>query len=65
MMALWDDGKFGLAHWNKWEKIAVVTDVGWLRAMTWAFKWLIPTKFKLFPNGELEQAKQWISGDRQ
>lgn len=64
MMALWDDTKFGLAHWKDWEKIAVVTDVGWLRGIMWAFKWLIPSKFKLFLNAELEQAKQWISGDR-
>ncbi|MEA5509893.1 STAS/SEC14 domain-containing protein [Crocosphaera sp. UHCC 0190] len=61
MMALWDDLKFGLAHWNEWEKIAVVTDSRWLRGMIQIFRWLIPARFKLFQNKELEQARQWIS----
>lgn len=64
MMALWDDAKFGLAYYHEWERVAVVTDVGWLRGMIWAFQWLIPSKFKLFPNAKLEQARQWISSDR-
>jgi hypothetical protein len=64
MMALWDDTKFGLAHLPQWDKIAVVTDVDWLRGMIWAFKWVIPSQFKLFPNTDLELAKQWISSDR-
>jgi hypothetical protein len=61
MMALWDDTSFGLAHWNDWEQVAVVTDVGWLRGMMQFFRWLIPSRFKLFQNEELEQARQWIS----
>ncbi|MEA5468274.1 STAS/SEC14 domain-containing protein [Spirulina sp. 06S082] len=64
MMALWDDAKFGLAHWKDWEKIAVVSNIGWLRGTIWTFKWLMPSKFKLFQNAKLEQAKQWICGDR-
>lgn len=61
MMALWDDTSFGLAHWNDWELVAVVTDVEWLRGMMQFFRWLIPSRFKLFQNEELEQARQWIS----
>jgi hypothetical protein len=61
LIALWDDAKFGLAHWNEWEQIAVVTDVGWLRGMIQVFMWLIPSRFKLFQNEELEQARHWIS----
>jgi hypothetical protein len=28
---LWDDTKFGLAHMLDWERIALVTDVGWMK----------------------------------
>ena len=28
--AMWDDAKIGLAHWNAWERVAVVTDVPWV-----------------------------------
>ena len=29
--AVWDDAKVGLAHWTAWDRVAVVTDVGWVR----------------------------------
>ncbi|MDD2736083.1 MAG: STAS/SEC14 domain-containing protein [Desulfuromonadaceae bacterium] len=29
--AMRDDAKTGLEHFNAWERVAVVTDVGWIR----------------------------------
>ena len=29
--AIWNDAKVGLQHITSWEKVAVVTDVGWIR----------------------------------
>ena len=31
--AAWDDAKLGLRHWMGFERVAVATDVGWVR--TW------------------------------
>ncbi|HKK14495.1 MAG TPA: STAS/SEC14 domain-containing protein, partial [Gammaproteobacteria bacterium] len=30
--AMWDDARLGLKHLSAWERIAVVTDVDWIRA---------------------------------
>ena len=58
--ALWDDLKVGVRHWTQWERIGVVTDVGWLRWMTQLLGWLIPSPVKVFHNDQLPQARQWI-----
>ena len=58
--AMWDDLKFGFRHITGWERIGVVTDVGWLRAMSRMFGFAVPGEFRLFHNSELQQARDWI-----
>lgn len=58
--AMWDDVKLGFRHISGWERVAVVTDVGWLRVMTKMFGFAVPGEFKLFANTELDQARRWI-----
>jgi len=58
--AMWDDTQVGLKHFASWEKIAVVTDVVWIRGTLNVFAFAIPTVVKLFTNDELDQAKEWI-----
>jgi hypothetical protein len=60
--AMWDDTKLGLAHPFSWERIAVVSHEGSMRAMVKGFGWLIPGEVKLFSLSELEDAKTWVSG---
>lgn len=59
--ALWDDGRFGLSHWKGFERIAVVSDLGWLRTSIELFKAFFPCPVVLFSVAELEAAKAWIS----
>jgi hypothetical protein len=59
--AMWEDMKVGLQHLTAWEKIAVVTDVEWVRAAVKAFGFLLPGRVRLFQNGELDLARQWVS----
>ena len=40
--AAWQDTKVGLGHYNRWEKVAVVTDKDWLRHSVDIFGYLIP-----------------------
>lgn len=61
MEALWDDGSFGFKHWRDFKKVAVVTDVGWIRAAVNMFMPVFPCEAKLFPLGELGAAKEWIA----
>lgn len=60
--AMWDDTKMGLSHPFSWERIAVVTDDGPMRAMVHGFGWLIPGHVQLFAVAELDDAKAWVTG---
>lgn len=59
--AMWDDMKVGVAHWDAWEKAAVVTDVGWLAGAMRCFSFAMPCPVKLFANKEIAEATQWIA----
>ena len=58
--AMWDDWKMGLAHIMRWGAVAVVSDVGWIRAATQAFSPFIPSGVKVFHLKERAQAKAWL-----
>lgn len=59
--AMWDDARFGLTHLGDFSKIAVVSDVEWLRQSVKFFAPLIPAPVQVFHNAEIEDAKRWIS----
>ncbi len=59
--ASWEDAKLGIGHWGAWEKIAVVTDRGWLRDGVKAFGWMFPGEVQVFPTAEQETARAWVS----
>ncbi|MGO9437914.1 MAG: STAS/SEC14 domain-containing protein [Terracidiphilus sp.] len=59
--AIWEDLKIGVEHLNRWERIAVVTDVDWIVQMIRIFSFLMPCLAKLFPPSEAPQAKAWIT----
>lgn len=58
--AVWDDIKLGLGHLKAWEKLAVVTDVGWIAHAARLFGIAIPCPVKVFTNAELAEARRWI-----
>ncbi len=58
--AMWDDWKMGLAHMMRWGAVAVVSDVGWIRAATQAFSPFIPSGIKVFHLKERAQAEAWL-----
>ncbi len=58
--AMWDDGVFGVRHWHDFKRVAVVTDVGWIRAAISLFRPIFPCEFKLFASADLGAAKKWI-----
>ena len=59
--ALWEDAKIGLKHLASWDKIAVVTDVDWIRVATKVFGFLLQGHIRLFHNTELNVARDWLS----
>lgn len=64
--AMWEDlktgAKFGPGHFSSWKRLALVTDVEWIRHMIPLFGWMTPGELKLFAVAELEEAKAWVAG---
>ncbi len=58
--AMWDDFKMNMRHFTGWDRVAVVSDVGSLRATAQVFGFAVPGHFRLFPMAQLEQARAWI-----
>jgi hypothetical protein len=61
LTAAWDDAKVGLKHMTRWERIAVVTDEGWIANSVKVFGFMMPGHIKVFANDELAAARDWIS----
>ncbi len=59
--AMWEDTKIGMGHWNRWEKIAIVTDKGWVDDAIKFLGWAIPGEVKVYPTADLDAAKEWAA----
>jgi hypothetical protein len=59
--AAWDDTTLGLRHWDGFERLAVVSDVAWLRHGLRAMSLLLPYPVRLFDGDEQDQAERWLS----
>jgi len=58
--AIWEDAKIGIAHWNGWGRIAVVTDVKWIADAVRLFTPLFHHPVRIFGNAEEHTARAWI-----
>jgi len=59
--AVLEDFEVGVRHLSHWEKLAVVTDVEWIRLAVGAFAFMIHGKVKVFPAAEARAARDWIA----
>lgn len=59
--AVWDDIKLGLKHFSGWERLAIVSDVEWIRSAIRIFGLVMPGDVRVFHNNELDEAKHWIT----
>jgi hypothetical protein len=58
--AMWEDFKVGMEHIMRWERVAVVTDIEWIKQTMRFFSFLIPGAMKSFPASEAALARAWI-----
>ncbi len=58
--AMWADFAVGVEHLLRWERIAVVTDVDWIRNAVNAFRFLMPQQVRVFMNSAASDAREWI-----
>ena len=57
----WEDTKFGLGHWSKWKRCAVVTDRDWVGNGARMFGWMLPGDVKVFEEDDLDDAIEWAA----
>jgi hypothetical protein len=59
--ALWEDTRVGLHHLHAFERIAIVTDTGWIGKLIETIAITIPGKLRCFSLDELDTAMSWIN----
>lgn len=59
--AVWNDTKVGLKHLTAWKRVAVVTDVDWIRGAARAFGFVMPCHVRVFENVGLGEARIWVA----
>jgi hypothetical protein len=59
--AAWEDLRIGLENIPQWERVAIVTDVGWVRHTINALRFLIASEVRVFTTQEAIPARAWIS----
>jgi len=59
--AAWEDLRIGMECIPQWERVAVVTDVGWVRHTVNALRFLIPGEVRVFTTNDAYQGCAWIS----
>jgi len=58
--AAWDDLELGLEDLSHCERVAIVTDVGWVRLTVKALRFLIPSEIRVFPTVQADEGRAWI-----
>lgn len=63
--AMVEDVKSGfelvVGHHSTWKRMALVTDLDWIRNAVHLLGWMAPGELKLFRFGDLEEAKAWVA----
>jgi hypothetical protein len=59
---VWQDLRLGASHLNSFERMALVTDVDWMRHAANAFGFLMPGEIKVFALAERDAAVAWAAG---
>jgi hypothetical protein len=57
----WDDLDIGIDNPQQLERIAVVTDTGWVRHMVNALRFLIASEVRVFSRLDAEEGRAWVA----
>jgi SpoIIAA-like len=60
--AAWEDLKESVRHFGGWDKMAVVTDVEWIKRLVSGFGAIMPGEVRVFPYAEAAMARAWVIG---
>jgi hypothetical protein len=59
--AAWDDLNVGIGDVTSCERVAIVTDVGWIRHTVKALRFLIPGEIRVFATVQASEGRAWIT----
>ena len=59
--AAWDELELGLEDLSRCERVAIVTDIGWVRLTVKALRFLIPSEIRVFSTIEAAEGRAWIT----
>jgi stage II sporulation SpoAA-like protein len=60
--AAWEEITLGNEYAPVWERVAVVTDVAWMRHTVQAVRLLIPAEIRVFATTQVPEGLVWITG---
>lgn len=60
--AVWEDFMVGMEHFTRWERVALVSDVDWIKHTMRFFSFLMPAQMKIFSSAQAAEARAWIAG---
>ena len=61
--AMWEDFKLGVENLTHWERVAIVTDVDWIRHATQLFRFMFSGEIRVFTHAQALEARHWIAAD--
>ncbi|HEY1796585.1 MAG TPA: STAS/SEC14 domain-containing protein [Stellaceae bacterium] len=59
--AAWEDLDIAPLQLQPWERVALVTDVSWVRHTVKALRFLIPAEIRVFPTAQAYEGRDWIA----
>jgi hypothetical protein len=57
----WDDLDLGIERAVRCERVAIVTDIGWVRLTVKALRFLIPSEIRVFATTQAPEGRAWIT----
>ena len=58
--AAWEELDLGLEHVSRYERVAIVTDIAWVRLTVKALRFLIPSDIRVFAKTQGDEGRAWI-----
>lgn len=59
--AAWEDFKVGMEHFSRWERIAVITDIEWIKHAMQLFSFIMPGTARVYSTADAAKARLWIT----
>lgn len=53
--------ELGVRHRAAWERVAFVSDAGWVHHAAPVFGWMVPGEFRAFGSDSWDEARRWVA----